>query len=218
MALNTFGALKTAAADWAWGEVTTALVGTDFFPQVQSKMYYGDKAGGIQPLRLRQMVATATLTPSTAGLVTISTAVDSGWLEFIELTPTALGARALSYLEPWDFRKRQDLLDATGVPASIYTIYGDTLEVAPPSAGTLVAAWYEKFTALSGDSDVDWVLTNAPQVYLNGCLMEACAYLQDNREAEFRAKFAGAIMALNLNDRNARQSGAVKVARPRVVE
>jgi hypothetical protein len=64
---------------------------------------------------------------------------------------------------------------------------------------------------------VDWVLTNAPQVYLNGCLMEACAYLQDNREAEFRAKFAGAIMALNLNDKNARSSGAPLIARPRVV-
>ena len=37
MALDTFGGLKTAIADWAWGEVTTALIGSDFFPRMQSK-------------------------------------------------------------------------------------------------------------------------------------------------------------------------------------
>lgn len=218
MALTTFGGLKTAIADWAWGEVTTALIGSDFFPRMQSKMYYGDGDGRdglapIKPLRIRQMEDSATLTPSAAGQVTISSACGAGWLDFINLQPTSTGSQTLDYLSPFEFKKRPDL--AVGGAAKFYTVEGDTLYLGPYSDATIYARWHEKFTALSGDSDVDWVLTNAPQVYMDGCMMEACIYLQDDRYPLFRASFAAGINALNLNNRVAKSSGAVKRAQPR---
>ena len=218
MTLSTFGALKTAVADWHWngGGVTATLVGTDFFPQVQSMMYRGHGLD-IEPLRIQSMVSSATLTPAAGGIITISSQVDAGFLEFIELAPTQSMTRSLNYMDPWSFRKQAALLYDTANPQGVYTIEGDYLYLAPKSVTTITATWYEKFTAVSGDSDTDWIILNAPQVYLDGCLMLACAYTQDDRENAFRQKFAAGIKGLNLNDRRARMSGSTKVARPRAV-
>lgn len=218
MALTTYGGIKTAVADWAYtgGGVTASLVGTDFFPQVQSMMYNGDGAD-IEPLKISAMVDSATVTPATGGIITISTQISTTWLEFIELTPTQSGSLSLNYVPPWQFRKQQDALQSTVGPPTMYTIEGDKLYLAPAAVTSIAAKWYEKFTALSADGDTDWIIDNAPQVYLNGCLMLACAYTQDDREGQFRAKFAASIKALNLSDVAARTSGAVKVARPRSI-
>jgi hypothetical protein len=218
MSLATFAGLKTAIADWCWGEVSTTFVGTDLFPRMQSKLYYGDGDGRdgqvqIKPLRIRQMEDTATLTPSATGQITLSSACGAGFLDMINLLPTTTGARSLDYLEPFEFKKRTEL--ATGGAARFYTIEGDTLYLGPYSDATIYARWHEKFTALSADGDVDWVLTNAPQVYMDGCLMEACIYLQDDRMVMFRSQFAAGINALNRNDQVAKMSGAVKRAQPR---
>ncbi len=220
MALDTYGGLKTAIADWAWGEVTAAFVASDLFPRMQSKLYWGDGDGRdglvqIKPLRIRQMEDSATLTPSASGQATITSVCGAGFLDFITLIPTSTGARALDYLDPFEFKKRPEL--AVGGPALFYTIDGDTLLVGPYSTTTVAARWHEKFTALSNDSDVDWVLTNAPQVYMDGCLMEACAYLQDDRYGSFRASFAAGINALNLASRAAKTHGAVRRAVPRSI-
>lgn len=228
MSLNTFAAIKTAVADWHWngGGVTATLVGTDFFPQVQGMMYRGDgtmdeeRRGGpacIPPLRISAMLDSATVTPAAGGLVTISTDISTAWLEFLELTPNVAGAVSLDYVPPWMFRKEADAIANTVGPQGLYTIEGDTLYTAPGAVTGLKAKWYEKFTALSADGDTDWIILNAPQVYLNGCLMLACAYTQDDREGQFRQKFAAGIKGLNLNDQRARSSGSFKVARPRSV-
>ena len=217
MALNTYGGLKSAVVDWSFngGGLTTAIVESDLFPQMQAMMYRGHGTD-IQPLRISAMVDSATLTPS-SGAVTISTGVSTTWLEFIEITPNTQGAVSLNYVPPWDFRKEADAIADTVGPQSIYTIEGDTLYTAPSASTGLKAKWYEKFTALSADGDTDWIILNAPHVYLDGCLMLGCSYTQDEREAMFRQKFAAGIRALNLNDRQSRSSGSVKVARPRSV-
>lgn len=218
MTLSTFGDLKTAIRDWAWGEVSVTLIGADIFPRMLSRLYYGD--GGVRdglipinPLRIRQMEDSATLSPSAAGQVTISSACGVGWLDFINLTPTATNSVALEYLDPFEFKQRTEL--AAGGRAQFYTIEGDTLYTGPYSDATIAARWHEKFTALSADGDTDWVLTNAPQVYMDGCMMEICTYLQDDRYGQFRAAFAAGINALNLNNRAAKRSGAVLRAQPR---
>lgn len=219
-AITNFGTLKAALSDYypdgPRTDITSSLL-TDWFNFTQSKMYFGDKAGGNERLRLRQMITSGTLTPSAAGVVVISSAVSANWLDFVEITPTYANAQSLNYVEPWSFRKQISLTSSTVAPAFIYTIEGDNLIVAPGSAGTLIAVWYQKFTALSADADSDWVLLNAPQVYLNGMLAEACAYFGGPEEAGYRVKFAAGVASLNKHDMLARASGAQKVARPRVV-
>ena len=218
MSLSTYGELKTAVVAWSFtgGGVTEALVASDFMPQVQSMMYMGDGLD-IQPLRIAAMIDSATVTPATGGIITLSSQISTTLLDFIELTPTQAGSLSLNYVPPWQFRKQQDALQSTVGPPTMYTMEGDSLYLAPAAVTPIAAKWYEKFTALSGSSDTDWVLTNAPQIYLNGCLMLACAYAQDDREGQFRAKFAASIRAINLDDAGTRRSGSVPVARPRSV-
>lgn len=224
MTLNTYGTLKTAVADWSYNGagVTAALVGTDFFPQMQSMMYFGDEPPknsniiAVPRLRINAMVDGDTITPAAGGIITISSQVDAGWLDFIELVPTSNGAVSLNYVEPWAFRKEASIQSTVG-PQAIYTIEGDKVYLAPASVQPIAVKWYQKFTALSADGDTDWIILNAPQVYLNGCLMLACAYAQDEREAYFRGKFASAIQGLNGHKQASSSSGSVKVARPRSV-
>lgn len=222
MALNTYGAVRAAALDWSWttGSLTDTIMANDIFPIVQAQMYSGDRTAGMQeiePLRIRSMVTTGTFTPATGGTVTISTQVSSSWLEFIELVPTYNYARSLNYMEPWSFRKQVDALSAQAAPQLIYTVEGDTLYLAPINTGTVLAAWYQKFTALGSDSATDWIIANAPHVYLYGCIAQGCLYTQDERFGQYRAMFAGAIKALNDTDQQARASGSRSVARPRSV-
>lgn len=222
MSLTTYAGIRAAILDWAWtqGGLTDTIIKNDIFPQLWAMIYYGDRTAGLQPiepLRLRAMTTSGTLTPDTNGQVTISTGVSSSWLEFIEMTPTYSDAQSMNYLEPWTFRKQVDALAATSAPQFIYTVEGDSLKVAPKNTGAINAYWYAKFTALSDDSDTDWLVLNAPHVYLRGGLMLACDYTQDERRAQFRAEFAGAIKGLNLNDQRARASGSKPVTRPRVV-
>jgi hypothetical protein len=219
VSLATFAGVKAAVADWLERTDLTAQI-LDFFALAQAKMYVGDKSLGMQevvPLRISQMVATGTLTPNASGVVSITSGVAANWLAFIEVTPTFTGAQALNYRSPWMLKKQPELLVTGAGHALSYTVEGDSLITAPPSAQTLTAAWYQKFTPLVADGDTDWVLTNAPQVYLNGCLAEACAYLEDDRLVQFRGMFAGAIQALNVNDEMSRASGGVPIARPRGV-
>ena len=217
-AITNLGTLNTAVSqyypDGPRTDITAAML-TDFLNFTQSKLYCGD--GVSEPLRIRQMIASANLTPNASGAVTISTGVAIGWLEFIEITPATNGALSLNYLTPWAFRKQSSLLADTTPPATIYTTEGDSLLVAARSSATLAAVWYQKFTAMTLDADTDWLLTNAPQVYLNGLLAEACGFFAAPEEPVYRAKFTSGVAALNLNDKRARASGAVAWARPRGV-
>jgi hypothetical protein len=214
--------VRAAALDWSWttGALTDAIMSADIMPQVQSMMYFGDRTPGVapvSPLRIRSMVTTGTLTPSSTGTVTISSGVSTSWLEFIELVPQLTWARSMTYMEPWSFRRQIDALNSTVPPQYIYTVEGDTLYVAPKNTTTIAAAWYQKFAALSSDASTDAIITNAPQLYLFGMIALGCLYTQDDRYPLMRSHFAGAIEALNETDQRQRASGSRTIARPRAI-
>lgn len=216
-AITTLGTLNAAISpyypDGPRTDITAALL-TDFLNFTQSKMYLGEP--GLEPLRIRQMITSGTLTPATGGVVTISSGVSATWLEFVEITPDQVGSLSMNYREPWAFRK-ECLLTSNVGPQLFYTIEGDKLLVGPQAIATMTAYWYAKFAAISADSDHDWIIDNAPQIYLNGMLAEACAYFGANaaEEQSYRAKFWAGIQGLNGNDRRARQSGAPLRTMPR---
>lgn len=216
MSVSTYAGIKAAVADYLERTDLTTPIANDFFPLMQAKMYFGHGTD-IQPLRIRAMIDSAIITPDSGGSFSITSNCGSGFLHFLELVPTTAGSPSLDYVDPWQFRKQVDALQSTTGPQYVYTVEGGTVYLAPAAVTTISAKWYEKFTALSGDSDTDWIILNAPHVYMDGCLMEACAYLQDEREAMFRQKFAAGIRALNMTDQRQRASGSTPVARPRTV-
>ena len=78
--------------------------------------------------------------------------------------------------------------------------------------------YYKKFTALSGGSDTNWLLTNSPGVYLYGALIEAMPFTRNDKRMElWYQAFTAAINGLVKADKTDRFSGSSLVATPSVV-
>lgn len=80
----------------------------------------------------------------------------------------------------WD----RNAVNESGQP-DIYTVEGDYLLVAPVPSSTyyLRLLYYRRFTALSSNTDTNWILTNARGLYLYGALLEAYLFLEDDKGA-----------------------------------
>lgn len=215
MSLDTYGELKTQIAAYMERSDLTSQIPV-FIGLAQAKMYRGerdpsDRQWLRRPLRVANMVTTGdiTVTNSTASL-------PANWLEFIRLYPDASGYNMVSYVPPENFWNL-DTSDESGVPL-FYTIEGATMRFQPLGSATIKGAWYAKFTAMSADSDADWVMANAPHVYLHGALSEAFRY-EGNRDraAEEKTLFDMAVNGLMGEDQQARTSGSILTMRPRSV-
>ena len=105
--------------------------------------------------------------------------------------------------------------DIVGKP-KVFTMEGDYLRLAPvmDSDYVLSAIYFRKFTAFSADGDTNWLLTNAPGVYLYGTLFETCRLIQDSNRAEIMfSEFAGALNAVHLANQKDRYSGSLLTMR-----
>ena len=71
----------------------------------------------------------------------------------------------------------------TGTP-EFYTIIADELQLGPipGSAQTIEMLFYKKFDALTSSAPTNWMITNAPDVYLYGCLLEAEPFIMNDPE------------------------------------
>lgn len=99
-----------------------------------------------------------------------------------------------------------------------YTIEGSVIRTAGASSATVKSVHYAKFSAMSADGDADWVLTNAPHVYLHGALAEAWGYkLQGDQEAKYQGLFGAAVKGLNAAESQAQHSGSLLVMRPKAI-
>ena len=164
MAIDNFGELKTAVANWAERDDDTARI-----PEFVSLAE--DSIG--QELRVRAMETTTDLTVSSQ-----ETALPTGFVQQRRLYRDNEASR-LEYFPPEDFWIR-NAKSETGTP-KLYTIEGDNLVVgpAPDVSQTFKLLFYKKFTALSDDSDTNWIFTNARGLYLFGTLIELSMYHED---------------------------------------
>lgn len=102
------------------------------------------------------------------------------------------------------------LYDST-TPArpAAYVIEGDLLRFLPFANDTLYAKvnYYKKFPALA--TAVNWILTNKPDIYLYGSLLEAAIYSMDDGDAQkYHALYSAACSGLIGSEKRARYSGA----------
>ena len=88
--------------------------------------------------------------------------------------------KRIDYFDPNTFWTR-NFADDSGQMAA-FTIEGDFLVAAPVPDGTAYAKmlYYRRLTALSSDSDTNWVLSNARGLYLYSALIEAYTFLEDD--------------------------------------
>lgn len=94
--------------------------------------------------------------------------------------------RVLEFVDPVTLRTQYGSA-ATGKPEK-FTIVGSRRAYARPiadSAYTTELIYYAALTALSADSDTNWVLTSHPDIYIGAAMIELCIFLENDQRLQF---------------------------------
>ena len=207
MAISTFSELKTAAANWLHRDGLTSRI-PEFITLAESRIHYGSKDPQFpsEPLRIRNMQQRDSGTVS-SGSITIPT----GYLETIRLTITVGGKnKALAYMPVVE----SAYYETETSEASFFTVVNGAIKVGGSGGGTgYVHDYYKALDALSDAAPTNWLITNAPNAYLYGTLIEAMPFIgRDERLNTWYRMFAAAINGLNSQDkRDSYARGALQV-------
>ena len=93
----------------------------------------------------------------------------------------------------------------------MYTIIADELQLGPipGSVQTIEMLFYKKFDALTALAPTNWMITNAPDVYLYGCLLEAEPFIMNDPRVQLWATaFKQSITDIQEQDNKDRHSGS----------
>lgn len=104
---------------------------------------------------------------------------------------------------------RQDRNDRVGRP-EYYALTGGSLELFPTPDATYDASlvYYGRVPALSDTNTTNWLLTEAPDVYLYGSLLHTAPYLKDDaRIGLWEGLFGQGLETLNTSSSNAKYGG-----------
>jgi hypothetical protein len=198
MAISTYTELKSAISDWLNRDDLTSVIPT-FITLAE--------AGMERVLRTRHM-----LNRSTASIDTQYSAFPADFLEVRSVKLTSVAP-----IQPMEFQTMEamDGLDAkssAGGKPMYYSVVGNQLRVHPVPAGTYTAelAYYAKLDKLSDSVSTNWLLTQSPDAYLYGALMQAAPYLKDDeRVPVWTTLYAAAVQAIQTADERAATAGGV---------
>ena len=197
MAINTYATLKTAAANW--------LDRSDLDDRIPEFIVLAEALFN-RTLRIRAMETTvADATPSGSK----EDALPSGYLQMREIHLATSPIVSLAYITP-EIMYRIRAGSTSGKPNS-YTILGDNVLFGPTpdSAYDYSMTYYKSFTALSDAATTNWVILNAPDLYLYGTLLQAEPFLMnDNRVALWEKAVRQIIADLQEQDNKDRHSGS----------
>jgi hypothetical protein len=172
MAITTYGELKTAVAAWLNKSNLTSVI-PDFIALAEVDMR--------RDLRLAAMETLATGTLSGETLAHPD--------RFVEARRLVVGDDVYAYRTPEDY---QNCIDSE---MRIYTSIGTNLYILDGTAGDDYSLIYKAgFAALTGDGNTNWILTNAPDIYLSGACRHGAAYLKDKEsELDWAARYSAGV-------------------------
>lgn len=197
MAISTYTELKTSIASWLNRDDLTSVI-PDFISLAE--------AGINRDLRHYKMIerADATLDSRYVQLPT-------DWMETVRFSITSGNTYRLELVSRDDMLEyRQKTANTSGRP-KFYANIGDTIEVFPtPDADyTMQLQYYSKTPALSDSNASNWLLLDAPDVYLYGTLIQSAPYLQDDaRTQTWAALYAAALQSLQKASDDTRFAGS----------
>ena len=136
--------------------------------------------------------------------------VPADWVETIRLHLTGTGTSTVNLISRDAMAdKRQAHENETGTPTH-YTHADGQFQLYPtPSNDTdFELLYYQKIPSLSSNTD-NWLLLEAPDVYLYGALLHSAPYLaEDQRVAVWAQLYGAAVQRLNEVSEDARFSGS----------
>jgi hypothetical protein len=199
MALNTYTALKASIADFLNRDDLTSVI-PDFIALAEAQIN--------RDIRHWKMEARSSGQQSSGDEYM---QIPADWVETIRLHLTGTGTSVVNLVSRDAMAdKRQADEDASGTPR-MYTHADGQFQLYPtPSTDTdFELLYYQKLDALSGSNADNWLLLEAPDVYLYGALLHSAPYLaEDQRVAVWAQMYGASIQRLNEASDNARYSGS----------
>lgn len=195
MALANYSDLKSAVGNYL-GRASNAafqLRVPEFITLGEARIKFGSAPPlDCPPVRCRDMENSADIT-ITDGIG----ALPERWLEFTRLYWPSQPNYRLTYIDPNRFWAE---VDRVGTIPQHYTVEGGNIYVTPgASSGTLKTQYYKAYPSLVENTDTNWLLLNAPGVYLHSALIEAFGYVRDRQSQEASA-LAYASAARSISD------------------
>ena len=198
MAISTFAELKTATANWLDRSDLTDRI-PEFIALAEARFN--------RILRIRDMETVSTAISTAAG--TREYSLPTGFVQMKEFHLTTDPLTPLAYITP-EMMTRIWAGSGRGKP-EVFTIIADNVRLGPnPDAVyTTSMLYYKTFTALSDSVTTSEMLTNNPDVYLYGVLLEAEPFLMNDQRVQLWATaFKQAIDDIQHQDNKDRHSGS----------
>lgn len=191
MAITTYAELQTAIADWLNRSDLTARI-PDFITLAETRIN--------RELRAREQQVIAT-----ANVDTPFFALPGDFLEFksFRITDTGGNAYELMLATPEQISAALAENSVSNTPRFV-TIIGDQFQLWPSPDQLYIGslAYVRKVPALSDAAPTNWLLTDAPDVYLYGSLMSAGPFLRDSEAlVTFKTLFDEALEAIRTADK-----------------
>lgn len=201
MSLDTYTALKTSIADFLLRSDLTAVI-PDFVVLAEAQMN--------RRLRTRRMVgrATSTLTGEFLALPT-----DFGGPRTMQVTSVDPNY-VVPYLEPTELDEERNKYFSAGGQPRFYSVVGEEFQFtpAPDASYSLQLTYWERIASLSDSNTSNWLLTDHPDAYLYGSLVQAAPYLMDDpRLAVWGTLFTQALDDIAREDSQANYAGKLNL-------
>ena len=199
MALTTYTELKASIADFLNRDDLTTVI-ADFITLAESQINRdvrhwkmearssGQQSGGDEYMQ-----------------------IPADWVESIRLHLTGTGTSAVNLISRDAMADKRERNDDTSGTVMYYTHADGQFQLYPtPSADTDFELLYiQKLDALSGSNADNWLLLEAPDVYLYGSLIHSAPYLvEDERVAMWAQMYSASVARLNEASESARFSGS----------
>jgi len=197
MAIGTYAELQTAVANWLDRDDLTARI-PEFIALAEARMN--------RVLRIRLMEAKYTASTVAAQR---NYALPTSYIQMRNFQINTSPITPLQYVTP-EIYDRLWGGSADGTP-QFYTIVAGEVQLGPLPASvlTMEMLFYKKITALSGSNPTEAMLTDNPDVYLYGALLEAEPFIMnDERVGLWAQGFQQAISDLQEQDNKDRHSGS----------
>jgi hypothetical protein len=195
VAIANYSDLVSAIGDWLARSDLSAR-SPDFIALAEARFR--------RELRVREM-----LEQTTGSIATNSLGLPGDFLEVHRFTLDTASDLPLEYRPIEDVETRYAGV-ISGVPV-IFTILGSNLILYPTPDGSYdyTLDYYAAVPALTAANTTNWLLTNAPDLYLFSALAEAESFLQnDDRIAIWKDRADMAMRGLNLANQRAARSNA----------
>ena len=198
MAISNYSELQTAVANWLDRDDLAARI-PEFIALCEARFN--------RSLRIRAMETLDISVDTVSGTSTV--ALPTGYVQMRDISLITSPITQLQYLTP-EIMNRLNAGSFTGKPET-YTIIANNILFGPTpdSAYDISMLYYKTFDPLTALAPTNWVITNAPDVYLYGALLEAEPFLMNDQRVQLWATaLTQSITTLQEQDNKDRHSGS----------